>query len=53
MIIPVYIDGFGRQNSIVIDSNAVTSIYEKKNAVTGLLTNAIEKSNNGETTMMD
>ena len=53
VIIPVYMDGFGRQNSIVIDSNAVTSIYEKKNAVTGLLTNAIEKSNNGETTMMD
>lgn len=51
VIIPVYIDGFGRQNSIVIDSNAVTSIYEKKNAVTGLLTNAIEKSNNGETTL--
>lgn len=51
VIIPVYIDGFGRQNSIVIDSNAVTSIYERKNAVTGLLTNAIEKSNNGETTL--
>lgn len=51
VIIPVYIDGLGRQNSIVIDSNAVTSIYEKKNAVTGLLTNAIEKSNNGETTL--
>ena len=51
VIITVYIDGFGRQNSIVIDSNAVTSIYEKKNAVTGLLTNAIEKSNNGETTL--
>lgn len=51
VIIPVYIDGFGRQNSIVIDSNAVTSIYGKKNAVTGLLTNAIEKSNNGETTL--
>ena len=51
VVIPVYIDGFGRQNSIVIDSNAVTSIYEKKNAVTGLLTNAIEKSNNGETTL--
>ena len=51
VIIPVYIDGLGRQNSIVIDSNAVTSIYEKNNAVTGLLTSAIEKSNNGETTL--
>lgn len=51
VVIPVYIDGLGRQNSIVIDSNAVTSIYEKKNAVTGLLKNAIEKSNNGETTL--
>lgn len=51
VIIPVYVDGYGRQNSVVIDSNAVTSIYGRKNAVTGLLTNAIEKSNNGETTI--
>ena len=51
VIIPVYVDGYGRQNSVVIDSNAVTSIYGRKNAVTGLLTNAIEKSNNGETTL--
>lgn len=51
VIIPVYVDGYGRQNSVVIDSNAVTSIYGRKNAVTGMLTNAIEKSNNGETTL--
>ena len=51
VIIPVYVDGYGRQNSVVIDSNAVTSIYGRKNAVTVLLTNAIEKSNNGETTL--
>ena len=51
VIIPVYVDGYGRQNSVVIDNNAVTSIYGRKNAVTGLLTNAIEKSNNGETTL--
>ncbi len=48
VIIPVYVDGYGRQNSIVIDSNAITSIYGRKNAVTSMLTNAIEKSNDGE-----
>ena len=51
VIIPVYVDGFGRQNSVVIDSNAITSIYGRKNAITKLLTNAIEEHNNGETTM--
>lgn len=51
VIIPVYVDGFGRQNSVVIDSNAITSIYGRKNAITKLLTNAIEAHNNGETTL--
>ena len=51
IIIPVYVDGFGRQNSVVIDSNAITSIYGRKNAITTLLTNAIEAHNNGETTL--
>ena len=34
--------------SLVIDSNAGTSIYGIKNAVTTLLTNAINKHNSGQ-----
>ena len=49
VIAPVQIDGFGYQNSIQIDSNAVTSIYGRANALTKLLSNAIQKQNNGET----
>lgn len=37
--------------SLVIDSNAVTSIYGRKNAVTSLLTNAINKHNSGQTAL--
>ena len=48
---PVYVDGFGIQNSLVIDSNAVTSIYGRKNAVTALLTNAINRHNSGQTAL--
>ena len=49
VVAPVYVDGFGIQNSLVIDSNAVTSIYGRKNAVTTLLTNAINRHNSGQT----
>lgn len=49
VIAPIYIDGYGFQNSIQIDSNAVTSIYGRKNAVTTLLTDAIQKHNSGTT----
>ena len=37
--------------SRVIDSNDVPSIYERKNAVTTLLTNAINKHNSGQTAL--
>jgi hypothetical protein len=44
---PVYIDGFGKQNGIRIDSNAVTSVYARQNAVSTLLKNAlIDETNN-------
>lgn len=36
VVAPVYIDGFGIQNTVKIDSNAVTSIYGRKNAVSNL-----------------
>ncbi len=51
VVAPVYVDGFGIQNSLVIDSNAVTSIYGRKNAVTTLLTNAINRHNSGQTAL--
>lgn len=47
VIVPVVIDGTGRTNDIVIDSNAITSIYGKNNAVTGLLNDAIETEISG------
>ena len=49
VIAPVYIDGFGRQNGIVIDSNAITSVFGKRNAVTKLLRDAIQEERNGNT----
>lgn len=48
-IAPVVIDGFGFQNNVRIDSNAVTSIHGRKNAVTKLLANALNDYTNGQT----
>ena len=39
--VPVYVDGFGYQNGITIDSNAITSVYARGNAVTTLLKDAL------------
>ena len=47
VIAPVEIDGFGHTNNVRIDSNAVTSIFGKGNAVTTLLYNAAQKEANG------
>lgn len=33
VVVPVEIDGFGTQNNIRIDSNALTSVYGRKNAL--------------------
>lgn len=51
VVLPVVVDGFGFQNSLKIDSNAATSVYGRGNAVTKLLTTAINGHNNGETTL--
>ena len=51
VVLPVVVDGFGFQNSLKIDSNAATSVYGRGNAVTKLLTNAINGHNNGKTTL--
>ena len=48
-IAPVVIDGFGFQNNVRIDSNAVTSIHGRKNAISRLLANAVEKEASGNT----
>ena len=45
--VPIFIDGFGRQNGIRIDSNAVTSVYARKNAVYTLLKDALIDEVNG------
>ncbi len=51
VVLPVVVDGFGRQNGMRFDSNAATSIYGRGNAVTKLLTNAMNGHNNGKTTL--
>ena len=51
IITPVEIDGYGRQNDIIIDSNAIASVFGKSNAVTKLLYNAVLEEKNGKTTL--
>ena len=47
VITPVEIDGYGTQNNLTIDSNAVVSIFGKDNAITKQLKNAlIDEANN-------
>ena len=48
VIMPVAIDGFGKQNGIVIDSNAITSIYGKNNSISRVLSDAIAQENDGQ-----
>ena len=51
VIAPVVIDGFARQNNVLIDSNAVTSVHGRKNAVTRLLAGALDDYASGETSL--
>jgi hypothetical protein len=48
VISPVEIDGYGTQNNVSIDSNAITSIFGKGNAVTKLLNDALTKETSGD-----
>lgn len=48
-IAAVSVDGYARQNNVVIDSNAVTSVFGKRNAITKLLFDAFEQERNGDT----
>ena len=43
----IEVDGYGKQNDIVIDSNAVVSVFAKNNAVTKQLSSAIENELKG------
>lgn len=48
-IAPVYVTSTSRQNGLKIDSNNIATVFRKGNAITKLLTDAIEKENAGET----
>ncbi len=48
VVAPIVIDGFGRQNSIRIDSNAITSLHGRDNAITRLLNDAIQAEQEGK-----
>lgn len=48
IVAPFEIDGYGIQNSIVIDSNAIVSVYAKDNAISKQLKKAIQDEANGK-----
>ena len=48
-IAPVYVTSTSRQNGVTIDSNNIATVFRKGNAITKLLTDAIQKENAGET----
>lgn len=48
-IAPVYITTTSMQNGLKIDSNNIATVFRKGNAITKLLTDALEKENAGET----
>ena len=51
-VAPVLDDGFGLNNGIMIDSNAVTSIFGKTNSVTKLLAEAVKDEAAGKISML-
>ena len=51
VIAPVVIDGYAKQNNVLLDSNAVTSIHGRNNSVTKLLANALNDYTNGQNTL--
>ena len=52
VVAPVVIDGSGHQNGIRIDSNAVTSVFGKGNAVSKLLVDAIADEMSGNFSLL-
>ena len=49
IIAPIYINGKSNQNGIIIDTNLVASVHGRKNAISRLLANAVEKEASGNT----
>lgn len=47
-IVPVVVDGFGYQNGIRIDSNAITSMYGKDYSISRVLHDAISEESSGK-----
>lgn len=47
VIVPVAVDGFGKQNGLLIDSNALTSVYGKNYSISKVLYDAIQQEANG------
>lgn len=45
-VVPVVVDGFGKNNNVIVDSNAVTSVYGKTTAVDQLYDTINKESNN-------
>ncbi len=45
-VVPVVVDGFGKNNNVIVDSNAVTSVYGKTTAVDQLYDAINKESNN-------
>ncbi len=46
VIVPVVIDGYGRNNNLRIDSNAITSVYGKDFSISRVLFNALNNEAN-------
>lgn len=50
-IAPVVIDGYAKQNNVLLDSNVVTSIHGRSNAIVKLLADALNNYANGQNTL--
>lgn len=48
IVVPVAVNGFGRQNGILIDSNAITSVYGKNRSISRVLYDAIVEEGAGQ-----
>lgn len=51
-VLPIVIDGVGKQNNIRIDSNAATSVFGKTNAISKLLLDAVSDEISGKFSML-
>lgn len=51
-IVPVVVDGHGRNNGIMIESNSLTSVFGKTNSVSKLLYDAVVDETSGKFSML-